>query len=76
MKKFIFIAIALFASFGANAAVPDAAQTLQILSRETYDPRVFNLSDEDWRWLGKKRLLKVAVWRPEIPPLDMFTQDG
>ncbi|MCU6278583.1 transporter substrate-binding domain-containing protein [Enterobacter quasiroggenkampii] len=76
MKPFIFLAIALIASFGANAAGTDTVQPLQMLSRETYDPRAFNLSDEDWRWLGKKRVLTVAVWRPEIPPLDMFTQDG
>ncbi|WP_190314929.1 transporter substrate-binding domain-containing protein [Pantoea sp. M_9] len=53
-----------------------SAQPLQLLSRESFNPRYFHLSDEDWRWLGKKRLVKVAVWQPQIPPLSIFTPDG
>jgi two-component system sensor histidine kinase EvgS len=34
------------------------------------------LSDEDWRWLGEKRSISVAVWRPSIPPLMMFDADN
>lgn len=60
----------------AEAQAPAHSETLQILSRESYNPRSFQLDDASWRWLGEKRTLTVGVWQPEVPPLDMFTQDG
>ncbi|WP_242514462.1 response regulator [Enterobacter cloacae] len=51
-------------------------QSLRILSRENYTPVQLHLDDETWRWLGQKQKINVAVWRPSIPPLDMFSDDG
>lgn len=76
MKFFLFVLWASIASLPLVAAANLSSQPLQILSREQYDPRSFSITDEDWRWLGQKRELKVAVWQPEIPPISMFTQDG
>ncbi len=76
MKRLFLIIVFFYLTLNASAAVIPTSEPLQMLSREKYDPRVFQLSDSDWRWLGKKRLLKVGVWRPEIPPIGMFTQDG
>lgn len=76
MKRLLLIILLFCLSLSASAAVSTSSEPLQMLSTERYDPRVFHLSDADWRWLGKKRLLKVGVWHPEIPPISMFTQDG
>ena len=51
-------------------------QPLLINSRESYTPNRFELDDPAWRWLGQKQVINVAVWRPSIPPLDMFTEEG
>ena len=65
----LFIALVALMLTGAMAAQP---QRLQILSQEDYQPKVFTLDDSDWRWLGNKRDLTVAVWLPEIPPLSLY----
>lgn len=76
--RYLLLLLSLMLSLFAVSTVKadNASQPLQVLSRESYDPRTFTLSDEDWRWLGEKRVFKVAVWHPEIPPLNMFTGDG
>ncbi|EML5381006.1 MULTISPECIES: response regulator [Enterobacter] len=51
-------------------------QPLLISSRESYTPNRFHLDDPAWRWLGEKQVINVAVWRPSIPPLDIFTEEG
>ncbi|MEC4261761.1 hypothetical protein, partial [Klebsiella pneumoniae] len=53
-----------------------ASQPLQLSSREDYQPRNFHLDDAAWRWLGEKRMINVAVWKPSIPPLEMFSDEG
>uniref|UniRef100_UPI0035C70182 ATP-binding protein n=1 Tax=Serratia quinivorans TaxID=137545 RepID=UPI0035C70182 len=58
----------------AQADIP--YQPLLINSRESYTPSRFELDDPAWRWLGQKQVINVAVWRPSIPPLDMFTEEG
>lgn len=76
MRHFILFFILTVFTIQAGATASLSAQPLELLSRESYNPRTFHLSDEDWRWLGKKRLVKVAVWQPQIPPLSIFTHDG
>jgi len=56
--------------------VADTGSPLTVISRENYQPRQFSLQDSDWRWLGEKREVKIGVWQPEIPPLDLFTETG
>lgn len=79
MKRLLFVLLSLLllASVRQAVAFSDAEpESLQVLSRESYHPKMFTLSDDEWRWLGHKRSLTIAVWRPEIPPLDMFTEEG
>lgn len=76
VKNGLLLLLSLFICFPLYASVPVASEPLHILSRESYDPKVFTLEDRDWRWLGNKRELTVAVWRPEIPPLYLYTGEG
>lgn len=73
-KPVLFVLLLLLPLLMARAE--DTPETLSIISRENYNPRSFNISDEDWRWLGQKRELKIGVWLPETPPFDMFTESG
>ncbi len=60
----------------APALADTPYQPLLINSLERYTPHRFQLDDAAWRWLGEKQTLNVAVWRPSIPPLDLFTDEG
>lgn len=73
MKKLSFVTF-LIVSIWSVASLSSQPERLQLLSRESYNPRQFQISDSDWRWLGQKRTINVAVWHPEIPPLGMFTK--
>lgn len=75
MKNFILSLFLMF-SMAATAAIPTRPEPLNLLSQEIYNPKVFTLDDSDWRWLGNKRELTVAVWQPEIPPLAIFSGEG
>lgn len=75
VKNFILSLLCLL-SLGATAAAPAPPEPLNLLSQEIYNPKVFTLDDRDWRWLGTKRELIVAVWQPEIPPLAIFSGEG
>jgi two-component system sensor histidine kinase EvgS len=59
---------------GVVGAVPP--QPMQMFSRETLSPLKFELSDSDWRWLGKKREVNVAIYAPENPPFDLVPGPG
>lgn len=76
MSTFIRLCFLLAALASAQAFAVNHYQPLQILSRESYAPGGISLNDEAWRWLGEKQSLNVAVWRPAIPPLDMFSAEG
>ncbi|PKH26678.1 histidine kinase [Enterobacterales bacterium CwR94] len=75
MKKLLLLLLVFWIG-GALAQNSGEPSKLRVVSRESYEPVELNLDDADWRWLGQKRLMKVAVWRPEIPPLDLYTQEG
>ena len=47
-----------------------AAERLQIVERPLEQNLVFNLSGDDWRWLGKKRVLRLGTVAPDHPPFD------
>ncbi|WP_062118180.1 transporter substrate-binding domain-containing protein [Collimonas pratensis] len=47
-----------------------SAERLQIVERPLEQNLVFNLSGDDWRWLGKKRVLRVGTVGPDHPPFD------
>jgi two-component system sensor histidine kinase EvgS len=46
---------------------------MRLHSREALVPLFFTLEDSDWRWLGEKRELNVAVYAPDNPPFDLVT---
>ncbi|UUW17353.1 ATP-binding protein [Serratia ureilytica] len=49
---------------------------MRMFSRETLSPLKFELNDNDWRWLGQKREINVAVYAPENPPFDLVPEPG
>lgn len=76
MKKAILVYLIVTLSLMLSDATASPPERLQILSQESYQPKAFTLDDSDWRWLGNKRDLNVAVWLPEIPPLSLYTGEG
>ncbi|PLV61041.1 transporter substrate-binding domain-containing protein [Erwinia sp. B116] len=65
----------LFSSPG-GAASP-APQPVTLHSNAPPATISVNLADRDWRWLGEKRQLSVAIWRPTNPPFEvMSSQQG
>lgn len=69
----LFCLVGFTSAFASDAPLP---APLQLNSQEVYNPKVFTLADPDWRWLGTKRELSVAVWQPEIPPLAIFSGEN
>lgn len=56
----------------ALASESDAAsERLQINERAVEQSLNFNLSGADWRWLGKKRVLRLGTVSPDSPPFDV-----
>lgn len=76
MKFLLFFILTFSLLTTGYAREPLPPEALQIRSQEHYHNSNFALSDQDWRWLGEKRVLTIGVWRPEIPPLNLFTESG
>lgn len=76
LKKFLFTLGLLYLVLAPLRSLALEPADVQIISRESYAPKEFTLTNDDWRWLGKKRVLTMAVWQPEIPPLSLFPEDG
>ncbi|NBJ36919.1 transporter substrate-binding domain-containing protein [Serratia fonticola] len=70
----VFCYLLLCLPFGTLWA--DEPQLMKIFSREVLSPLQFELSDSDWRWLGMKRELSIAVYAPENPPFDFVPESG
>ncbi|WP_337262910.1 MULTISPECIES: transporter substrate-binding domain-containing protein [unclassified Serratia (in: enterobacteria)] len=49
---------------------------MKIFSREVLTPLQVELSDSDWRWLGMKREVRIAIYAPENPPFDVVPDSG
>lgn len=53
-----------------------AGERLEIADRMPVEQNLnFNLSGDDWRWLGKKRVLVLGTVGPDHPPFD-FSNNG
>lgn len=76
MKLIVMLLCGCCAVLMLNNVAAQPAGRLHLLSQENYQPKAFTLDDGDWRWLGNKREIEVAVWRPEIPPLSLYTGQG
>lgn len=61
----------LFCVIACGVASASEPQQMKMFSRETLSPLKFELSDSDWRWLGRKHAVKIAVYSPENPPFDL-----
>ena len=61
----------LLCSVASGMASANEPQQMKMFSRETLSPLKFELSDGDWRWLGKKHAVNIAVYSPENPPFDL-----
>ncbi len=71
MVKLIYLLI-LFPLLLSLSSKAEEAQLIQIFNREQNMPLTFTLSDSDWRWLGKKREVKVGIFAPDNPPFDLI----
>ncbi|MEL5596577.1 response regulator [Serratia ureilytica] len=60
----------------AGGSRAEAPQNMRLFSRETIPPVKFTLSDEEWRWLGQKREVKIATYAPENPPYSLVPESG
>lgn len=76
MCKFLFVCCLLFCLPPCYAEKAERPQELRLFSRETLSPLQFELSDNDWRWLGVKRDIKVAVYAPDNPPFNLVPEPG
>lgn len=70
MLKFAYL-LTLFFGLLILPAQAEESRIMQIFSREQIIPLTFTLSDNDWRWLGKKREVKVGIYEPDNPPFDL-----
>ncbi|HCJ7369201.1 TPA: transporter substrate-binding domain-containing protein [Enterobacter hormaechei subsp. xiangfangensis] len=70
MRVFRLICCLLCCVAGGMASA-NGPQQMKMFSRETLSPLKFELSDSDWRWLGKKHQVNVGVYSPESPPFDL-----
>lgn len=68
----LLLALLLCGYGAALAATPEnAPERLQIAPRALEQELAFNLSGEDWRWLGRKRQLLLGTVGPDNPPFDI-----
>ena len=73
LKVWVVFFVLCFSHIHAWANNP---QSMDIFSRETLPQIKFELDDSDWRWLGKKREISIAVYAPEKPPFDLVSESG
>ncbi|MBH1930370.1 transporter substrate-binding domain-containing protein [Serratia rubidaea] len=71
MMRIFRLICCLLCCVAGGMAFASEPQQMKMFSRETLSPLKFELSDSDWRWLGKKHAVKVAVYSPENPPFDL-----
>lgn len=74
MLRRLLLLLVLYCSATAVLALdtdPDpAVERLHIMEPPAGQSLVFNLSGDDWRWLGKKRVLRLGTVAPDHPPFD------
>ncbi|NIF47410.1 transporter substrate-binding domain-containing protein [Enterobacter sp. Ap-1006] len=69
MRALLLCCFLLSLPLGVLRAEEPKSMTLH--SRETVAPLKFTLSDSDWRWLGEKRLVNIAIYQPATPPFNI-----
>lgn len=53
------------------AAQPAPFEELSLVGHSAMMLADIDLSDEEWRWLRKKRVLRLGTWAPNSPPYDI-----
>lgn len=54
----------------------ESPRTMKLFSREQSVTLTFALPDNDWRWLGQKREVRIGIYAPENPPFDVVIDTG
>ncbi|MEG5569408.1 response regulator [Enterobacter bugandensis] len=73
MRKILF---ALLLTLIAVSGRAEGVQQLKLHGRQSAPYPEIMISDTDWRWLGQKRLVTIATWNRENPPLDIVLDSG
>lgn len=73
MPKLWILGYVVFYLF-CSAVRAESPQLMKVFSREAPIQLEFELSDKDWRWLGKKQEIKVAVYDPKNPPFALLLE--
>src|SRR5471032_1736039 len=74
MRKYGMLLLLLMLLGHFTAA--SAAQRVHLQTKTELLPVSASLSDQEWRWLGNQRVMRVAVWSPDQPPFVTFPENG
>lgn len=75
MRNLLLLCCLLLSFFAFSAEVMQP-QPVRLLSREAASPLKIDLSDGDWRWLGEKREVTLAVYGPDRHPFSIIPEPG
>lgn len=73
MRKYGMLLLAVLLG---HITLAGAAQKMHLQAKTDLNPVTISLSDHEWRWLGMKRVLRIAVWSPDLPPFITFPDDS
>ncbi|MCH7385434.1 transporter substrate-binding domain-containing protein [Acinetobacter dispersus] len=73
MPKLWILGYLVFCLF-CSAVRAESPQLMKVFSREAPIQLEFELNDKDWRWLGKKKEIKVGVYDPKNPPFALLLE--
>lgn len=69
MRYFLLLIVLYSASLTLSA---QALTPLTLHSQVEMMKLHFTLDDEEWRWVGEKKTLRIATWEPQNPPIDII----
>ena len=71
LRYLIFLLLLLVSTSGSASS----SKLMHIQSQTQFPPINLTLNDPDWRWLGNKKVVRVAIWSPEHPPFVTILED-
>lgn len=72
----LLLCLVLMLGISSGALHADSPKAMKLFSRETVTPLKFHLEDSDWRWLGLKQEINIAIYAPENPPFSLEPEPG
>lgn len=72
----LWILLSIFLYFLSGQLWANNPELMQVFSREKFPPLKFELNSEDWKWLGKKQEIIVAIYLPEKRPFYVESEQG